>query len=116
MSDSLTPSKIVSGLLDLARELAALASDLDTLEVDAVNRREDLTLAAAKAFLAADGPVDVRKNEALVATHVERLAAETAEALVRGRKRQLDTIKIRVDVGRSAAAALRAEMDLDRIR
>ena len=116
MSDRLTPTTIVSGLLDLARELATLASDLDQLEIDAVNGREDLTLAAAKAFLAADGPVDVRKNVALVATHSERLVAETAEALVRGRKRQLDTIKVRVDVGRSAAAALRAEIDMDRIR
>lgn len=112
----LTPTKIVSGLLDLARELASLSNDLDTLEVEAVNRREDLTLAAAKAFLAAEGPVDVRKNEALVATHVERLAAETAEALIRGRKRQLDTLKVRIDVGRSAATALRSEMNLDRIR
>lgn len=115
MSD-LTPTRIVQGLMDLARELATLAADLDQLEVDAVNAREDLTLAAAKAFLAAEGPVDVRKNEALVATHSERLVAETAEALVRGRKRQLDSIKVRVDVGRSAAAALRAEIDMDRIR
>ncbi len=108
----LTPNSIVTGLLDLARELAALSADLDQLEVDAVNGREDLTLAQAKAFLAAEGPVDVRKNQALVATHAERLVAETAEALVRGRKRQLDTLKVRIDVGRSAAAALRAEMSL----
>lgn len=111
-SGELTPNAVVANLLELARELARLSTGLDDLEADAVNAREDLTLASAKAFLAAEGPVDVRKAEAIVATHYERLTAETAEALVRGRKRQLDSIKVRIDVGRSAAAALRAEISL----
>jgi hypothetical protein len=112
MTDQLTPNTVVQGLLGLARELAELSKGLDLLEADAVNKREDLTLASAKAFLSAVGPVDVRKNIALVETHDERLAAELAEALVRGRKRQLDSLKVRIDVGRSAAAALRAEISL----
>jgi hypothetical protein len=112
MNDQLTPHIVVHGLLELARELAVLSKDLDAIEIDAVNKRENLTLAAAKAFLSADGPVETRKNIALVATHTERLAAETAEAVVKGRKRQIETLRIRIDVGRSAAAALRAEMAL----
>lgn len=111
-----TPMSVTQNLLNLARELAELASGLDDLEQRAVMAREDLTLAQAKAFLSAEGTVDVRKNTAIVATHAERLSAETAEALVRGRKRQLDTLKVRIDVGRSAAAALRAEIDLERTR
>ena len=110
----ITPNSVVSNLVELARELARLSSDLDTLEIDAVNAREDATLANAQAFLSADGAMDMRKATAIVGTHHERLAAETAEALVRGRKRQLDSIKVRIDVGRSAAAALRAEIDLSR--
>jgi hypothetical protein len=113
---NVTPMSVVRNLMDLARQLAELATGLDELEQRAVEKREDLTLAQAKAFLSAHGPVDVRKNEAIVATHVERLAAETAEALVRGRKRQLDSLKVRIDVGRSAQAALRAEIDLERAR
>lgn len=116
MGDLITPNGVVANLMELARELARLSADLDQLEIDAVNAREDLTLAVAKAFLSAEGTVDVRKSEAIVATHHERLTAETAEALVRGRKRQLDTIKVRIDVGRSAAAALRAEIALDGVR
>jgi hypothetical protein len=108
----LTPTSVVQGLLNLARELAELSKDLDQLEIDAVNSREDLTLANAKSFLSADGPVETRKAIAITETHQERLVAETAEALVRGRKRQLDTLRVRIDVGRSAAAALRAEMSL----
>jgi hypothetical protein len=108
----LTPNAVVSGLLELSRELAELSKDLDQLEIDAVNSREDLTLAMAQKFLSAQGPVDVRKNIAISETSDLRLVAETAEALVRGRKRQLDSLKVRIDVGRSAAAALRAEMAL----
>ena len=113
MSD-LTPNSVVQNLLGLARELAELSKGLDDLEADAVNSREDYTLALSKSFLSVDGAMDLRKHVAIAATHHERLAAETAEALVRGRKRQLDSIKVRIDVGRSAAAALRAEIDLAR--
>jgi len=112
----LTPNTVVNGLLELARELAALAKDLDEIEAAAVNAREDYTLANAKAFLSAGGAMELRKQQAIVDTHRERLAAETAEALVRGRKRQIDSVKVRIDVGRSAAAALRAELDLERTR
>lgn len=112
----LTPNGVVSGLLELSRELAELSKDLDRIEIDAVNKREDFTLAQAKAYLAADGAVETRKFIAITETHTERLASETAEALVRGRKRQLQSLSIRIDVGRSAAAALRAELSLEGAR
>lgn len=110
----LTPNAVVQGLLELSRELAELSRGLDQLEADAVNSREDFTLALSRSYLAADGPVETRKHIAITETHHERLVAETAEALVRGRKRQLQTVSIRIEVGRSAAAALRAEMALER--
>lgn len=117
MGDLLTPNAVVTNLLELARELAKLSAGLDELEADVVNKREDYTRALARAELSAEGDtVGERHAKALLATGDERLAAELAEALVRGRKRQLDSLKVRIDVGRSAAAALRAEMDLDRIR
>ena len=114
MSLDLTPNDVVSGLLNLARELAELSNGLDKLERDAVEAREDFTLAYSTAYLKAGGTVEERKHRAVMQTSDERIQAELAEALVRGRKRQLDTIKVRIDVGRSAAAALRAEIDLAR--
>lgn len=110
----ITPLAVTQNLLELARQLADLSSGLNDLEQTAVEKREDYTCALSKAYLCAEGPVETRKHEAIVATHAERLSAETAEVLVRGRKRQLDTLKVRIDVGRSAAAALRAEIDLNR--
>jgi hypothetical protein len=108
----LTTNAVVSELLKLSRELGELSKDLDKLELDAVNSREDLTMAVSSAYLSAEGPVETRKHLAITVTHQERLVAETAEAIVRGRKRQLQTLMVRIDVGRSAAAALRAEMGL----
>src|SRR6476620_11421037 len=96
----------------ISEELTELSKDLDQLEVDAVNAREDYTLAYAQAFLSAEGAMDVRRYQATVDTAATRLVAETAEALVRGRKRQIDTLKVRIDVARYAAAALRAEISL----
>lgn len=108
----LTPNTIVSGLLAISRDLDELTKNLDQLEIDAVNAREDYTMAYAQAFLKAEGAMDVRRYQATVDTADVRLVAETAEALIRGRKRQIDTLKVRIDVGRSAAAALRAEITL----
>lgn len=116
MGMDVTPNQVVTNLLELARELAVLSTGLNDLELSAVNAREDYTLALSKAYLSAEGPVETRKHLALSWTSKERLAAETAEALVRGRKRQLDSVKVRIDVGRSAAAALRAEIALDGVR
>ena len=111
-----TPTSVASNLAHLARELAALTDGLGELEHKAVAAREDFVMANAKAFLKADGAVDVRKQTAIVETHDERLAAETADALVRQRRAQIAAIKVRIDVGRSVGAVVRAEIDLERAR
>lgn len=113
MTDApLTANGIASQLATLSRQLDSLVRQIGEAETAAVNAREDFTLAHSRCFLAAEGPMDVRKHTAVVQTHGERLAAETAEALVRGIRRQIDSVKLRVDVGRSLGAALRAETGL----
>jgi hypothetical protein len=116
MTDLLTPNAVVSQLLQLGRELEKLTTDLDQIEKDAVNAREDYVLAKETAFLKAEGTQYIREAEAKVATHVERIAAELADANVRGARAHIASIKARIDIGRSAAAALRAEISLDGVR
>ena len=111
-----TPTSVAANLAHLARELAALTTGLGDLELDAVQKRETYVVAQAMAFLSADGPVDVRKAQSTVGTHDERLSAEVAEALVRQRRAQIAAIKVRIDVGRSVGAVVRAEIDLERAR
>lgn len=103
---------VAAQLAKLSRQLDELVQEIGRAEHAAVNVREDYTLAHSRAFLAADGPMDVRKHVAIEATHVERLAAETAEAVVRGLRRQIESAKLRIDVGRSLNAAVRAEAAL----
>jgi len=109
-----TPSDVAANLAFLGRELAALTDGLADLEKKSVDRREDYVLAHAKAVLRATGTVDERKSQAVVDTHDERLAAETADALVRQRRAQIAALKVRVDIGRSMGTLLRSEMDLTR--
>lgn len=112
LAKQLTASDIAEQLTKLSLHLGQLVDELDTAERDAVNAREDYTLALSKAFLSADGPMDIRKHESIRQTHEQRLSAELAETRVRGLRRQTDTVKVRIDVGRSVGVALRAEMGL----
>jgi hypothetical protein len=108
----LTGNAVAAQLAALSRQLDDLVREIGRAEVEAVNRREDYTLVHAKAFLSAEGAMDVRKYVAIEATHAERIAAELAEATVRGLRRSIDSVKVRIDVGRSVSAALRSEVSL----
>lgn len=109
--NELDANAIVHMLLELSRRMGDLADRMDQVEEDAVNAREDYTMAYAKAFISAVGSVDLRKQLAIEQTHAERINAESAEAKVRGMKRQAETLKTRVEVGRSAAALVRSEAE-----
>lgn len=108
----LTSAGIARQLANLSRQLDELVSDVDGAERDAINAREEYTRRYAREFLGAEGSMDVRKQEALLATSDARVAADMAEQHVKGLKRRIESVKLRVDVGRSLGAALRAETGL----
>lgn len=114
MTDHLTPNQIVTNLLELARQLAELSRGMDELERDAVNKASEATNIYLKAFMAAEGPQYLREAMAKQAAAGAQLEADLAKCLVTGRRRDLETLRIRIDVGRSAAAALRSELALER--
>lgn len=112
MTDQLTPNAVAQQLANLARQLDDLVDAIDDAEKRAVNLREDYTMAYAKAFLTSEGSMDIRRHLATELTHDTRIAAELAEQTVKGIRRQIETVRIRIDVGRSLGAALRAEAGL----
>lgn len=112
MSRPLNAHEISAELGKRSRELDALVEEIGEAERDAVGKREDYTLAYSRAFLAADGAMDVRRHTATEDTHEARLAAELAETHVRGLRRRIESVRTRIDVGRSLGAALRAEVSL----
>lgn len=115
-SSDITPNSVVLLLSRLARELRELSDQMDQLELDAVHAKEHYTAEYAKAFLDEDGAAEQRKQKALWRTQDARLAADIAETLVKAHRRKVDTLRTRIDVGRSAAALVRAEADLAGVR
>ncbi len=119
-----TPTTVAINLSHLARELASLTDGLGDLERHAVEKREDYIMAHAKAYLTSGAldaggkppPAAVREAKSNLATHDERLAAETADALVRQRKAQIGAIKVRIDVGRSVGSIVKSEIELGKVR
>jgi arginyl-tRNA synthetase len=112
----LSPNAVVLQLLELARELQKLSDELDGLEERAVEAKEVHTVAYAKTFLDQSGSVEERKQRSMWLTADERLAAELAEAMVKAQRRKIDTLRTRIDIGRSAAALVRAESELLNVR
>lgn len=112
MTDVLTHNQIAKTLMGLARELDTTVQQLETADRDMVEKRAAADLAYARAFLNAEGPMDIRRYIATEQTHQRRLDAEVADALVRHLRRRMDALKVRVDTGRSLNAALRAEIAL----
>lgn len=95
-----------------ARDLEACAKELDVADIKAVHAREHKTLAYAKAFLEAQGSMEVRRQIAMVESGDARLSSEVADQIVRGLKTRMDVLKTRIDTGRSIGAAVRTEMKL----
>lgn len=112
MSDLLSPNQVVSQLLQLGRDLDQETRDLEKVEEEAVYAIEAYRTAKDMAFLKAEGTQYIREAQSRLDTHVERIASELAEAKVRNTRARIAAIKARVDIGRSAAAALRAEISL----
>lgn len=112
MTEQLTAHEVAKQLAKLALQLDDLVAAMDDAEKAAVNKREDYTLAYASAFLSSEGSMEVRKHLSIERTHDTRIAAELAEQTVKGIRRSIETVRIRIDVGRSLGAALRAEAGL----
>jgi hypothetical protein len=114
--NELDPNQVVLQLLARGRELQKLSNQLDGLETEAVEAKEVYTVEYARHFLNATGSNEVRKQKTLLETSEERLNADIAEAKVKAQRNQIATLKVRVDIGRSAAALVRAEADLLNMR
>lgn len=108
----LTSAGIARQLANLSRQLDELVAEVDTAERESVNTREDYTCAHSQAFMAAEGAMELRKHTALLETSERRLAADLSETHVKGLKRRIEAVKLRIEIGRSLGAALRAEASL----
>jgi hypothetical protein len=105
-----TPMAVGKFLAALTDELGVLVKRLGEADRAAVQAREKYIRARAVAFAQASGSIEAKKNTAIRTTHGYRLEAEEADCEVRDLQRQVDYVKVRIGVGQSLGAAVRAEL------
>lgn len=106
-----TPLEVADHLAALGLELDHLTRALNEADDQFVSAKERYTQARAVAYRHATGTGPAREAITTETTHLQRLAAEEAELQVRKLRRQIDAIKVRIDIGRSFGAAIRAELE-----
>ena len=110
----INPNSAVLELAKLSRTLDEAGYRLHDAERKAVKNRHEFTVAAAKAFLCAEGSIQARQAQATVDTAEARVGAELAEAEVRILRSDIRILEARLDVGRSVVGVLRAEAQVTR--
>lgn len=105
-------AQVTATLGQLSLDLWRCIEQLEVADLDATNKRATFDLAYSKAFLAAEGAMDIRKHTAVVETMYLREAADLADAVVRSLVRRMKGLERRVEVGRSTSSWHKAELAL----
>jgi len=105
-------AQITEKLGKLSLDLWRCVEQLEQADLDATTKRAAFDLAYSKAFLAAEGPMDIRKHKAVVETMYLREAADLADAVVRSLVRRMKALEKRVEVGRSTSSWHKTELAL----
>lgn len=96
------------GLLTGALDRAVKA--LREAELDVATKRHEADVNEARLYLRATGPVKEREAHAVVGNETKEGQALVAEAIVRILRQEIGALKVRIDVGRSYGATVRAEL------
>lgn len=112
MSTPQTATDVAAGLAAIARQLDQAVKDLRTLDEESARSRSRFEVSFARAFLSAEGPMDIKKQTAVLATADQKLDAEIADSRLRAQRSLIDALKVRIDVGRSMGTAIRSEIAL----
>jgi hypothetical protein len=104
-----SPDAIVRRLIELSRMLDQAMDAADQLDDEAVQARSAHRVAAARAFLEATGPMDMRREIAVVKTEDLRFIAEAADQKLRSARERIRVLRDQLDIARSMSAALRSE-------
>lgn len=105
----LTPAAVIQTLSDIARQIDAKADEIAELDREATVTRQEYKKAYARAFLTADGAMDIRRYKAEEATADLSLQAELAEQVLRAGRDRLRVLRDRLEVGRSVGSIVKLE-------
>lgn len=100
-------STVLDHLQSISRDLDTAIEDLKTLELAAATAESAYRVAKAKAFMSAEGPVQAREHQAVIATQTELIERDSSAALARVQLQRIKSLHARIDVGRTVASAER---------
>ena len=105
-----TTNEIASWLGVLIRQLDAKIVEYAQLSDEAAEARRIAEVAFARSFLNAEGPMDARRQIAMHEAADARFGADVAERKVAACKEAIRALHLKIDVGRTASANVRAEL------
>jgi len=105
-----TPNDIARWLAELTRQLDLKVIEFANLSDEAAGTRRDAEVAFARAFLNAEGAMDTRRQVAMLQAADKRFGADIAERKVAACKEAIRALHLKIDVGRTASANVRAEL------
>ena len=108
-------TEIVLRLAELSRLLDKATDDIAVLDEAAVVAKAAHQVAFARAFLQAEGPMDARKQIAVLGAADEYLAMELAEVQHRACRERIRTLGTQIDVGRTMSAAGRSQFNAEAV-
>ncbi len=100
-------TRVIKRLSEVSRMLDAATDELAQLDEAAVRAKQAFEVGYARAFIEAEGSVDLRKHVATVKTAGERLEYELAYAQHRACKERMNTLRNQLSTGQTVSAALR---------
>jgi hypothetical protein len=111
-SADMTPNQIAAALIELGRTLDKLVKEYRDLGEAAADAKRDAELAYARAYMAAEGTIEDRRQTAILDAADPRYLSDLAERKVSGCREAIRAVHIRIEVGRTLSATTRDEMKL----
>jgi hypothetical protein len=106
---NLTPQQVIETLSKIARDIDETTADIARLDEEAVRARATYKTEYARAFLTAEGAMDVRRYTADLTTADAYLHHELADQKHRAAVSQIRALRDRLEVGRSLGPLIRLE-------
>lgn len=105
--------EIVKRLSELSRILDAATDEIAKADEAAVVAKQAFEVAYARAFINAEGAIDLRKHVATISTQAERLEYEIAMQKHRAVKERINTIRSQLSIGQTLSAAIRSQFQAE---
>jgi len=106
---NLTPAQIISTLSTISKDIDEATDEIARLDEQAVRARATYKTAYARAFLSAEGSMDIRRYTAELGTAEAHLESELADQQHRASVSAIRALRDRLEVGRSLGPLVRLE-------